>query len=90
MIYIIVLRLDITSDTITINDCDLKLQKFYNFKYQPLNIKIRKSTKKKSKISKKLLSKRGELIVWCSCVLQLIIPVLNLTYQFQVADVIKT
>lgn len=54
MIYIIVLRLDIASDTITINDCDLKLQKFYNFKYQPLNIKIRKSTKK-SKISKKLL-----------------------------------
>ena len=47
MIQIIVQRLDIASDTITINDCDLKLQKFYNFKYQLLNIKIRKSTKKK-------------------------------------------
>ena len=52
MIYIIVSRLDITSDTITINDCDLKLQKFYNFKYQPLNIKIRKSTKRKVKLVK--------------------------------------
>ena len=55
MIYIIGLRSDIAPDAIVMNGWNLKLQKICNFKYQQLNIKIRKSTKKKKK--KKLIKK---------------------------------